>query len=160
MTDLSHPIRHPRAGWRKSIRAAFSSAHPARHFTSHRHWGHVRAQGPLALKRELSEVQHKLDATDAEFAHAEQEAANLERELRELTSALDGKTQQCRDAERESANSGAALRQMEQETARIERRLQEWALAADHNREARHRSRKPLLVISRRQQRLRPSAQL
>jgi chromosome segregation protein len=99
--------------------------------------GHVRAQGPLALKRELNEVQQKLDATDTELAHAEQEAATLERELRELTAALDGKTQQCRDAERESANSGAALRQMEQETARIERRLQEWVLAADHNREAR-----------------------
>jgi chromosome segregation protein len=99
--------------------------------------GHVRAQGPLALKRELNEVQHKLDATDAELAHAELEAATLERELRELTAALDGKTQECRDAERESANSGAALRQMEQETSRIERRLQEWALAADRNREGR-----------------------
>ncbi|MGP8260167.1 MAG: chromosome segregation protein SMC [Acidobacteriaceae bacterium] len=99
--------------------------------------GHVRAQGPLALKRELNEVQHKLDATDAELAQAEQKAATLERELRELTTALDGKTQECRDAERESANSGAALRQMEQETARIERRLQEWALAADRNRETR-----------------------
>ena len=42
-----------------------------------------------------------------------------------------------RDAERESANSGAALRQMEPETARIERRLQEWALASERNREAR-----------------------
>ncbi len=54
------------------------------------------------------------------------EAARLEREVRELTSALEAKTLERRDAERESANSGAALRQMEQETARIERRLQEW----------------------------------
>ena len=29
--------------------------------------GRVRAQGPLALKRELSEVQQKLDATEAEL---------------------------------------------------------------------------------------------
>jgi chromosome segregation protein len=99
--------------------------------------GHVRAQGPLALKRELAEVERKLDATEVELAQAGQEAANLEREARELTAALDGKTQECRDAERESANSGAALRQMEQETARIERRLEEWAQAAEHNREAR-----------------------
>jgi chromosome segregation protein len=99
--------------------------------------GHVRAQGPLALKRELAEVQQKLDATQSELAQADQEAATLERDLRELTASLDGETQQCRDAERESANSGAALRQMEQETARIERRLQEWVLAADRNREAR-----------------------
>ena len=99
--------------------------------------GQVRAQGPLALKRELTEVQQKLDAAEAELAQAENEAAARERELRELTASLDGKTQQCRDAERESANSGAALRQMEQETARIERRLEEWAQAADRNREAR-----------------------
>jgi chromosome segregation protein len=99
--------------------------------------GHVRAQGPLALKRELGEVQRKLDATEAELAQAELQASGLEREARELTASLDGKTQERRDAERESANSGAALRQMEQETARIERRLQEWAHAADHNREAR-----------------------
>jgi chromosome segregation protein len=109
----------------------------------------VRAQGPLALKRELNELQHRLDSTDAELAHAEQEAATLERELRELTAALEGKTQQCRDAERESANSGAALHQIEQETARIERRLQEWALAADHNREARAQKQE---AIARHQQ--------
>ncbi len=99
--------------------------------------GQVRAQGPLALKRELAEVERTLHATELELAQAENEAAALERELRELTAALDSKTQQCRDAERESANSGAALRQMEQESARIERRLDEWAHAAEHNREAR-----------------------
>ncbi|MGD0904787.1 MAG: chromosome segregation protein SMC, partial [Terracidiphilus sp.] len=99
--------------------------------------GQVRAQGPLALKRELTEVQRKLDATEVGLAQAENEAAARECELRELTASLDGKTQQCRDAERESANSGAALRQMEQESARIERRLQEWAQAADRNGEAR-----------------------
>ena len=99
--------------------------------------GHVRAQGPLALKRELNEVERKLDATEVELAQAEQEASAREREARELTAALDAKTQECRDAERESANSGAALRQMEQETARIERRLEEWAQAAERNREAR-----------------------
>jgi len=111
--------------------------------------GRVREQGPLALKRELSEVQQKLDAVVAELSQAELEAAGLERELRELTAALEGKTQERRDAERESANSGAALRQMEQETARIERRLQEWALASERNREARAGKQE---TIARRQQ--------
>jgi len=106
--------------------------------------GRVRAQGPLALKRELNEVQQKLDATEAELAQAEMEAATLERELRELTAALDAKTLELRDAERESANSGAALRQMESETARIERRLQEWALAGERNRDARARKRESI----------------
>jgi chromosome segregation protein len=98
--------------------------------------GRTRAQGPLALKRELSEVQSRLETVEAELAQTDLRAAAMERELYELTATLDARTQERRDAERESANSGAALRQMEQETARIERRLQEWALASERNREA------------------------
>jgi chromosome segregation protein len=98
--------------------------------------GRTRAQGPLALKRELSEVQQRLEGVEAELAQTDLKAAAMERELGELTATLDARTQEQRDAERESANSGAALRQMEQETARIERRLQEWALASERNREA------------------------
>ncbi|HEY4381756.1 MAG TPA: chromosome segregation protein SMC [Acidobacteriaceae bacterium] len=112
--------------------------------------GRVREQGPLALKRELTEIQQKLDATESELAQAELQAASLEREVRDLTGALDSKTLERRDAERESANSGAALRQMESETARIERRLQEWALASERNREA--RSQKQELIVRRQQE--------
>jgi chromosome segregation protein len=111
--------------------------------------GRARAQGPLALKRELTEVQQKLDTTEAQLAQADLEAAGLEREVRELTAALDSKTVERRDAERESANSGAALRQMEQETARIERRLQEWMLAGERNHGARAQKQE---LIARRQQ--------
>jgi chromosome segregation protein len=111
--------------------------------------GRARAQGPLALKRELSEVQQKLEAAEAQLAQTELEAAALEREARELTAAIDGKTMERRDAERESANSGAALRQMEQETARIERRLQEWVLASERNRGARAQKQE---LIARKQQ--------
>jgi chromosome segregation protein len=111
--------------------------------------GRAAAQGPLRLKRELSEVQQRLDATEAELAQMEIKAAGLEREVQELTAALEGKTLERRDAERESANSGAALKQMESETARIERRLQEWALASERNRDAQtHRQE----LIARRQQ--------
>ena len=112
--------------------------------------GRVREQGPLALKRELSEVQQKLDATERELAQAELDAAGLERDLRELTAALDRKTQERSEAQRESANSGAALRQMEQETARMERRLQEWALASERNRDA--RAQKQELIAHSQQQ--------
>ena len=48
------------------------------------------------------------------------------------------KNQERREAEREAANSGAALRQMESESSRIERRLGEWMLATDRNRDARN----------------------
>ncbi|MDP9051406.1 MAG: chromosome segregation protein SMC [Acidobacteriota bacterium] len=112
--------------------------------------GRVREQGPLALKRELGEVEQKLDATEAELAQAEFEAAGLERDVRDLTASLETKTLERRDAERESANSGAALRQMESETARIERRLQEWALTSERNREA--RARKQELIAARQQE--------
>jgi chromosome segregation protein len=112
--------------------------------------GRVREQGPLALKRELSEVQQKLDVTEAELAQAELEAVGLERDVRDLTAALEAKTIERRDAERESANSGAALRQMESETARIERRLQEWAVASERNRDA--RARKQELIAQRQQE--------
>ncbi len=111
--------------------------------------GRVRAQGPLALKRELSEVQQKLDVTEGELAQAEMEAAGLERDLRDLTATLDRKTMELRDTERESANSGAALKQMESETARIERRLHEWTLAGERNREARAQKQE---TIERRRQ--------
>jgi chromosome segregation protein len=97
----------------------------------------------------LSEVQQKLDATVAALGQAEVEAAGLEREVRDLTARVDSKTLERRDAERESANSGAALRQMEQETARIERRLQEWVLATERNRDARAQKQE---LIARRQQ--------
>ncbi|HWB32619.1 MAG TPA: chromosome segregation protein SMC [Acidobacteriaceae bacterium] len=110
--------------------------------------GRVRAQGPLSLKRELNEVQQKLDASQAALAQAEIEATTLERELRDLTATLDAKTLERRDAERESANSGAALRQMEAEAARMERRLQEWTLANERNRDA--RARKQEIIEQRR----------
>ena len=112
--------------------------------------GRVREQGPLALKRELSEVQQKLDATVAGAVAGRAGGGGAGAGLRELTAALDRKTQERSDAERESANSGAALRQMEQETARIERRLQEWALASERNRDA--RAQKQELIAQSQQQ--------
>ena len=42
-----------------------------------------------------------------------------------------------RQAERDAADQGAALKQMENEAQRIERRLQEWILQAERNKEAR-----------------------
>ena len=111
--------------------------------------GRVRSQGPLALKRELAEVREKLETTEAALSQTEVTLAGLDRELRELTAVLDNKQLERRDAERESANSGAALRQMEQETARIERRLQEWTLAGERNRDARTNKQE---LIARKQQ--------
>jgi chromosome segregation protein len=97
--------------------------------------GRAAAQGPLALKRELAEVQHKLDSTEAELAQTELKTASLERDIADLSGNLEEQNQARREAEREAANSGAALRQMESETSRIERRLADWALASERNRD-------------------------
>jgi chromosome segregation protein len=111
--------------------------------------GKPREQGPLALKRELGEVQQKIAGVEAELSRTDLATLALQHEITELTASLDGKNHERRDAERESANSGAALRQMEAETARIERRLQEWQAATDRNQAARAQKQE---LIARKQQ--------
>jgi len=100
--------------------------------------GKPRAEGPLAIKRELRETQQKLDALDAELAQAETHAATLGRTLVEKTRLLEAKSEDRRAAERDSANQGAALRQMESEAKRLERRLQDWSLDSERNRDQRN----------------------
>ena len=99
--------------------------------------GRPREQGPLALKRELAELQTQVDTVQADLSANELATEALTRDIADLTATLDAKTHEQRDAERESANSGAALQQMEAETARIEGRLQQWQLAADRNQDQR-----------------------
>ena len=111
--------------------------------------GRPRAQGPLALKRELTEIQQRMEKSEAELAQTDLNSHALHRQISEVNAAVEERTLERRDAERESANSGAALRQMESETARIERRLQDWALSTERNRDARNQKAE---LISRRQQ--------
>jgi chromosome segregation protein len=111
--------------------------------------GRPRAQGPLALKRELTEVQQKVEKAEQELAQTDLRTADLQHQIASLNTNIEGKTHERRDAERESANSGAALRQMESEVARIERRLQDWALTSERNRDARNQKAD---LIARRQQ--------
>ncbi len=110
--------------------------------------GRQREQGPLALKRELAEVQTKVESVEAELSKCELATLALTREIAELTTTLDSKNHERRDAERESANSGAALRQMEQEVARIESRLQQWQIAHSRNKDQRQ-SREDLIARKR-----------
>jgi chromosome segregation protein len=111
--------------------------------------GRPRAQGPLALKRELAEVQKSVEKAEAELAQTDLRTAELQHEIAAINASIEGLTHERRDAERESANSGAALRQMESEVARIERRLQEWTLSTERNRDARNQKSE---LIARRQQ--------
>ncbi len=110
--------------------------------------GKPREQGPLALKRELGELQSKLASVETELAQNELATATLGREISDHTTTLDTRNHERREAERESANSGAALRQMEQEAARLENRLQQWQTAASRNKDQR-RQRQDLIARKR-----------
>jgi len=99
--------------------------------------GKPRAEGPLALKRELRETQQKLEKVERELGQAEIAAAALAKELADLTRQLDVQSEERRGAERESANQSAALRQMDSEVQRLERRLQDWTLQNERNKDAR-----------------------
>ena len=65
------------------------------------------------------------------------EAAALSRTIDDLTAQLEARSEDRRQAERDAADQGAALKQMEGEAQRIERRMQEWTLQAARNKEAR-----------------------
>ncbi len=112
--------------------------------------GRPSSGGPLALKRELRELQDRLTTLEGELEQTDRRTADLQHELASTSQSLDSKNLERRDAEREAANSGAALRQMESETARIERRLQDWMQSTDRNREA--RNQKTDLIAARQQQ--------
>jgi chromosome segregation protein len=99
--------------------------------------GKPASAGPLALKRELRETQSRLAVLENDLAKAEIEAASLARTIEELTALLETRSEERRIAERDAADQGAALKQMEGEAQRIERRVQEWTLQAARNKEAR-----------------------
>lgn len=99
--------------------------------------GRSRSGGPLALKRELREVAGKLEAVEKELAQSETNSAELARMLAELNRSLEVKSEERRQAERESANQGAALRQMDAEVQRLDRRVQDWNLQTSRNKDAR-----------------------
>jgi chromosome segregation protein len=98
--------------------------------------GKPASEGPLALKRDLRETETRLAALDSELAQAEMEAASLARDMEGLAGRVEALGEERRAAESESANLGAALKQMEAEVQRIERRLEDWTLQAARNKDA------------------------
>jgi len=98
--------------------------------------GKPASEGPLALKRELREAEGRLAVLETSLAQAETEAAILLRTIEELNAQLETRSEQRRIAETDTANLGAALKQMEGEAQRIERRLQDWTIQAARNKDA------------------------
>ncbi len=99
--------------------------------------GKPASAGPLVLKRELRETEMRLGLLERDLGKAELEAATLTRQIEEMSALLEARSEERRLAERDAADQGAALKQMENEAQRIERRLQEWMLQAGRNKEAR-----------------------
>jgi chromosome segregation protein len=111
--------------------------------------GRPSSQGPLALKRELSDVQQKVEKAERELEQTDQATASFQHHIAQINADIDGKTHERRDLERESANSGAALRQLENEVQRIQRRMADWELSIARNSDARKQKED---LIARRQQ--------
>jgi chromosome segregation protein len=99
--------------------------------------GKSRSGGPLALKRELRDTNEKLAVVEQDLGQTEAAAAELAKVLGENTRLLEAKSEERRVAERESANQGAALRQMDAEIQRLDRRVQDWDLQSARNKDAR-----------------------
>jgi chromosome segregation protein len=99
--------------------------------------GRPASEGPLALKRDLRETEKKLTVLDSLLREADSELAALTRTIEDLAAQLEARSEERRQAERDTANQGAALKQMEAEVQRIDRRLQEWVLQAGRNKDAR-----------------------
>jgi chromosome segregation protein len=108
--------------------------------------GKPASEGPLALKRDLRETEGRLDRLGTAMAQAETEAIALTREIERLTAQLEGLSAERRQAESESANLGAALKQMESEAQRIERRLGDWGVQAARNKDACEIKRKSIEI--------------
>ena len=106
--------------------------------------GKPASEGPLALKRELRETEGRLAKLEQELADAERAAEALTRAIEELTAELEARGEQRRHAESEAANLGAALKQMEAEAQRIERRMLEWQAQAARNKDAREARRQSI----------------
>jgi chromosome segregation protein len=100
--------------------------------------GRPSSGGPLALKRELKEVESRLVAMNDDLAATDRRTQILQQELTESNRALEAKSSERREAEREAANSGAALRQLDTDAQRLERRLADWQVHTDRNRDARN----------------------
>jgi chromosome segregation protein len=119
--------------------------------------GKPSSEGPLALKRELREAENRLGKLEVELVQAETEAAALVAAIAEQAAQLEALSEQRRLAERDSANHGALLKQMEGETQRVERRLEEWTAQAARNKDA--REAKSVSISQKREEMLRLEAE-
>ena len=85
--------------------------------------GKQRAEGPLAMKRELRDVIKVVNELEIALREQERRAGVLAKEIAELTSLLHRLEDDKREADKQQMTSGHALRQLDSEMARTRERL-------------------------------------
>jgi chromosome segregation protein len=86
--------------------------------------GKQRAQGPLAMKRELREVMRQMQDIENTLREEERRCFTLGREIQELTGLLERLENEKREADKQAMTSGHALKQLESEVERIGQRVE------------------------------------
>jgi chromosome segregation protein len=94
--------------------------------------GKQRAEGPLAMKRELRSVAKIVEDLEGALREQERRAGLLAKEIAELTSLLERLESDKREADKQAMTSGHMLRQLESEMERTRQRL------ATYERELQH----------------------
>ena len=98
--------------------------------------GKPASEGPLSLKRELRETENRLARIESSLSEVETKATTLAKAIENESQQLEARSSERRQSETEIANLAAALRQLESETQRLQRRMEEWTAQAARNTEA------------------------
>ena len=85
--------------------------------------GKQRAEGPLAMKRELRDVLRAVNELESALREQERRAGVLTKEIAELTSLLDRLESEKREADKQQMTSGHLLRQLDSEMEKSRQRL-------------------------------------
>jgi chromosome segregation protein len=85
--------------------------------------GKQRAEGPLAMKRELRDIARQVSDLENTLREEERRSALLTREIAELTGTLERLEAEKREADRQAMTSGHSLKQLDSEMARTRERL-------------------------------------
>jgi chromosome segregation protein len=85
--------------------------------------GKKLAEGPLQMKRDLRDVQHRIDELTRTLSEQELAVTRLGSEIHSLNSLLEGLEAERRECERKLMTSGHSLRQLDNEMTRVRERV-------------------------------------
>jgi len=86
--------------------------------------GKQRAEGPLAMKRELRDLLRHMSELERALGEEERRVGTIGKEIVEFTHLVDRLEGDRREAEKQSVTSGTALKQLDTEMARVRQRVE------------------------------------